>query len=167
MSIRLQHVIKKICLFKLCVKNIIRHIRHNETSQSQTMPFASVPKKVDEGLREVMNKCLKDWENDDLPWSQLKAGIAAFITENCKTKECPTCPDNSDEYKLERIARTSRFLRVTHTQKRSMHYVFDSETGDVGVAKFRTTSFFGNFGALPDDVLLDFLYGHLPEPTLI
>jgi|688.fasta_scaffold26605_5 hypothetical protein len=132
--------------------------------------FAHVQKKVPEDVKELINMCLKDWRNNDLPWSQLKEGIAAFIKENCKTEECPAVPDKHDEYRLQLVSLRRRYLRVTHAHKRAMHYLFDSDTGDVGIAEVDdrwTCTVVEDLSMFPEDIVLAMMYSHLPEPTLM
>jgi hypothetical protein len=43
-------------------------------------------------LQKNTGRCLEDWENDALPWTEVKQQIVAFIQLNCKTKECSMEP---------------------------------------------------------------------------
>jgi hypothetical protein len=97
------------------------------------MPVASVNKKIDSALQKSVASCLAAWDNDDLPWTQVKQQLVDFIRLNCKTKECICPPSDPCEYMLSR--ESSKLMTVFHSGNTSMVYMIDATSGGVAVGR--------------------------------
>jgi hypothetical protein len=97
------------------------------------MPVASVNKKIDSALQKSVVRCLAAWDDDDLPWTEVKQQLVDFIRLNCKTKECICPPSDPREYMLSR--ESLKLMTVFHSGNASIVYMFDATSGCVAVGR--------------------------------